>query len=220
MKMSWNRALLGGAAVCVALTGCASVQPVKYSGIESSTYLTADANDKNGRIPFSYGEATDWSKYTKVLVEPVVIYAGADNQFGSMSDADKQVLARYMQETFDKKLGARFQLASTAGPDVLRIKLILTGAGTTKPGLGTFTHLDIGGNLYNGVQAIRGKEGAFSGYVIYAVELRDGATNHLLHAYVTKQYPNAMNLVASFGALHAAKTGIDKGADALVASLK
>jgi hypothetical protein len=32
---------------------------------------------------------------------------------------------------------------------------------------------------------------------------------------VTKQYPGAMNILATFGSLTAARTGIDKGADAL-----
>jgi hypothetical protein len=58
------------------------------------------------------------------------------------------------------------------------------------------------------------------GSVSYSVEIYDAASNLLLKAFVTKQYPNAMNIVATFGSLHAAKTGIEKGADALVASLK
>jgi hypothetical protein len=73
--------------------------------------------------------------------------------------------------------------------------------------------------LCNGVQSIRGGQGAFSGSVSYAVEVYDGASGQLLKAYVSKQYPNAMNLPAAFGSLGAAKTGLDKGADALVAQL-
>jgi hypothetical protein len=70
------------------------------------------------------------------------------------------------------------------------------------------------------VQTFRGKEGTFTGFVIYSVEVYDASTNRLLSAYVTKQYPSPWNIGASFGALSAAKTGIEKGADALVAQLK
>jgi len=55
--------------------------------------------------------------------------------------------------------------------------------------------------------------------VSYAVEVYDATTNRLLHAYVEKQYPNAMNVGATLGSLSAAKTGIRKGADELVAKL-
>jgi hypothetical protein len=41
----------------------------------------------------------------------------------------------------------------------------------------------------------------------------------LLAAYVSKQYPNAWNLGAGIGSMSASKTGIDKGADELVAYL-
>ena len=47
----------------------------------------------------------------------------------------------------------------------------------------------------------------------------DALSRQLLSAYITKQYPNAMNVGASFGALKAARVGIDKGADALVEQL-
>ena len=52
-----------------------------------------------------------------------------------------------------------------------------------------------------------------------ALEISDVSSGELLAAYVSKEYPNAWNLGASIGALSASKTGIDKGADELVAYL-
>jgi hypothetical protein len=208
------------AAICTALLGCSSVQPVAYSGIPSAPYLKPNTQGDADRTPYRFASQTDWQNYTKLIIDPVVVYQGADNQFGDMSEDDRKVLASYMQNKFAEKLRPRFEPASAAGPNTLRLKLILTGAKTNTPVLSTFTHIDIGGNLYNGVQAVRGKEGAFSGSVIYAVEIYDASSNHLLSAYVTKQYPNPYNIGASFGSLGASKTGIDKGADALVAQFK
>ncbi|RWX24849.1 DUF3313 family protein, partial [Rhizobium leguminosarum] len=54
----------------------------------------------------------------------------------------------------------------------------------------------------------------------YAVEVYDAASNRLLSSYVTKQYPNAMNIGASFTAMDASMVGVRKGADALLAELK
>jgi hypothetical protein len=214
---SWHLLL---AAICATLVGCTSVQPVAYSGIESSSYLKPDPQDKTGRVPYRYSTQVDWQQYRRFIIDPVVVYRGADNQFGDMKDADKASLASYMQTTFAEKLRTRFELANDPGPHTLRVKLTLTGAATTTPVIGTFSRFDIAGGIYNGVQTARGKEGALTGSVIYAVEIYDSSTNRLLSAYVTKQYPNPYNIGASIGSLNASKTGIEKGADALVAQLK
>ncbi|CAE6850410.1 hypothetical protein R70006_07534 [Paraburkholderia domus] len=208
------------AVICTALIGCSSVKPVAYSGIASSSSLQPNQQDESGRVPYRLSTQADWRKYGRLIVDPVVVYRGADNQFGSMQDKDKATLASYMQTTFAEKLRNRFELTNDSGPGTLRLKLTLTGAETTTPVLGTFSRFDIAGGIYNVVQTARGKEGAFTGSVTYAVEIYDASTNRLLSAYVTKQYPNPYNIGASFGSLSASKTGIDKGADALMAQLK
>ncbi|CAE6755563.1 DUF3313 domain-containing protein [Paraburkholderia haematera] len=211
--------LLFTAAAVLTLTACAGVQPVAYKGISSSPQLTQNRGDDSGKVPYQYAAPVVWSRYTQVLLDPVVVYQGTDNQFGDMKSADRAALADYMGKTFSEKLGARFHAAQQTGPNTLRVKLTLTGAEKTTMLVGQVMHFDLAGNLYNGVQSIRGGQGAFSGSVSYAVEIYDGASGQLLKAYVSKQYPNAMNLPAAFGSLSAAKTGLDKGADALVAQL-
>jgi hypothetical protein len=137
-----------------------------------------------------------------------------------MSAEDKTELAHYMHGQLTEKLVSRFSRVSDPSPGTLRLKVTLTGATTNTPVISTFSHLDLAGNLYNGVQAVRGRQGMISGSVTYAVEIHDASTNRLLSAFVAKQYPGAMNIVSSFGSLAAAKTGIDKGVDALVESFK
>ncbi|MDR5806527.1 DUF3313 domain-containing protein [Caballeronia sp. LZ001] len=211
--------LLVAAVAVLTLSACAGVQPVPYTGISSSSKLQQNLDDDSGKVPYKYASPVVWSRYTQVLLDPVVVYQGSDNQFGDVKNADRDELAGYMEKTFSKELATRFQLAKQPGPDTLRVKLTLTGAERTKPLVGQFMHFDLAGNLYNGVQAVRGGQGAFSGSVSYAVEVYDSSNGRLLKAYVSKQYPNAMNLPAAFGSLGAAKTGLDKGAAALVAQL-
>jgi len=207
-------------AVCALLAGCASPKPVAYTGIASSSQLRADPDDESGHIPYRYQTQVDWQNYDKVIIDPVAIYRGADHQFGDMSDADKNALGSYMGTRFAQSLSKRFLATGTPDRHTLRIKLTLTGAETTTPVIGTFTHIDLAGNLYNGVQAIRGGEGLIAGSVIYSVEIYDASNARLLAAYISKQYPGALNIGASFGSLSAAETGIDKGAEALVAQLR
>jgi hypothetical protein len=175
--------------------------------------------DDSGKIPYIYEGNANLDGYSKVIIDPVAIYQGPDNQFGDMSDENRAALAQDMQQKFADALSKRFTIVSTPGPDTLDVKLTLTGAAPT-PFLGKFAHLDVGGNVYNGMQAIRGEQGFQSGWVMYAVEVLNSANNQLLLAYETKQYPNAFNVNAAFGSLAAAKIGISKGADALIAQLQ
>ena len=198
------------------LAGCASPDPVAYKGLASSSYLAPNRQDDADRIPYAYSTPVNWRSYSRAIVEPVVLYRGADNQFDDMSEEDRAALAHQMQAKFAEKLASQFQITDRPGPNTLRIKLTLTGAATNTPVLSTFTRFDLTGGLYNGVQAIRGGEGMMSGSVSYAVEIYDATTDRLLDAYVTKQYPGAYNVGATLGSLAAAETGIDKGADALV----
>ncbi|HWT38812.1 MAG TPA: DUF3313 domain-containing protein [Paraburkholderia sp.] len=213
-------ALFAVCAFALAATACSSVQPVVYSGISSSQQLKQNRGDDAAKVPYRYAAPVVWSRYTQVMVDPVVVYRGGDNQFGDVTEDDKSALADYMSKTFASKLTKRFEIGAQPSPATLRIRLTLTGAETTTALVGQVMHFDIAGNLYNGVQAVRGGKGAFSGSVSYAVEVYDSTSGRLLKAYVSKQYPNAMNLPAAFGSLSAARTGLDKGADALVAQLQ
>jgi hypothetical protein len=193
---------------------------VPYSDVASSSQLAPNPSDTSGRIPYRYSTTVDWRSYNKVIIEPIVIYRGADQQFGDMTEEDKASLARTMQARFAEKLGSRFALANQRGPNTLRVRLTLTGAVKTTPVLGTLSRIDVGGLVYNGVQAARDGEGSMTGSVIYAVEIFDAANSRLLGAFVSKQYPAPYNIKASVGRLTAAEEGIDKGADALMAQLK
>lgn len=220
MSMTTKASQLMGAVLCAALVACGSPEPVAYSGIDSSAKLSVNRQDESGRMPYRYATSVDWRTYKSVIMEPVTIYRGPDNQFGDMSEADKGTLANYMSTQFTEKLRHRFVLTAGPGPDTLRVKLTLTGAATSTPVLSTLSRFDLAGGLYNGVQSIRGGEGMMTGSVIYAVEIHDASTGRLLSAFISKQYPNALNIGASLGSLGAAKTGIEKGAEALVAYLK
>jgi len=207
-------------ALCVALAACSTTQPIPYAGIASSSQMRFNTHDETGRIPYEYKTETRWSRYTAFIVDPVVVYRGADSQFENVSEEDRAYLARTMQTQFTEKLNARFRNAATPGADTLRIKLTLTGAKANTAFLSTFTRFDLVGGPYNAVQAARGKEGSMTGSVSFAVEIYDTSTNALLAAYVAKQYPNAWNLRAGIGAMSASVAGVENGADQLVTYLR
>ncbi|MGY5812088.1 DUF3313 domain-containing protein [Rhizobium sp. LEGMi198b] len=219
MKLA-SKASLAFILIGSALAGCTTADPLVYSGLASAPNLQPNPSDPSGRVPFRYRGNADWKQYDKAIIDPVTVYRAQDNQFIDTSEQDKGELANYMQTRFTEQLRTRFGIVNTPMPGTLRIHLTLTGAKKTTPVLGPFSHLDVGGNVYNAVQATRDKEGSMTGSVSYAVEIYDAPSNRLLSAFVAKQFPGAMNVGASFGALKASKVAIDKGAEALLAQFQ
>jgi hypothetical protein len=207
------------AALCAGVAACATPEPVAYADLASASLLAPSRRDDADRVPYRYAAPVDWRAYDRVILDPVVVYRGPDQQFGDMTETDRARLAAYMHRRFAAALGERFVLARDPAPGTLRVRLTLTGAATSTALLSTFTRLDLTGGLYNGVQSLRGGEGLFTGSVRYAVEVYDAPGDRLLAAFVAKQYPMALNVLATFGPLAAAETGLDKGADALLAQL-
>lgn len=172
-----------------AVTGCATTHPVNYQRLASAPQLAPN------------------------------VYSGPDQQFGDTSDADKAVVAAYMQKEFAEALKPEFALAEAPGPATLRVHLTLTGLETNTPVLSSLTKIAPINLIINVVQTARDKQAIFTGSASYAVEIYDSASNQLLRAYVTKQYPFAENLFASFGTSAASRAGIRNGARDLVTQL-
>jgi hypothetical protein len=203
------------------LAGCAPTRPVAYKNLSSATELTRNTQDKSGHVPYRYtAPDSDWSRYHSVLIDPVTIYRGPDQQFGRLSDADKTQLANYMQAQFAQALKLHYAVVASPGADTLRIHVTMTGVERTVLVISTVKQLMPVGAVLNTVKSIAGKQSKFMGSITYAVEIYDGASNRLLRAYVSKQYPAAEDIPASLGTLSASEVAIRKGAKALLAQLQ
>jgi len=211
-------ALLLLAAAC--LSACSTTQPNRYEGIPSSSQLRLNGDDKSGHMPYRAANPVPWGNFANVLVDPVWVYEARDSQFEDIEPSEKAELAAYMHTVFLEQLRKRFRPVPDARPGTLRVRLTLTGAKANTAFVSTITRFDLAGGPYNAVQGMRGKEGAFIGSVMYSVELYDAYSGELLDAFVAKQYPNAMNGAATIGRLKAARVGLEKGAEELVAQLK
>lgn len=202
---------------------CAScgTQPVHYEGLASAAQLHASTGGGDRRIIFNTDlDPAKLKSYSAILLEPVQIYHGPDQQFGSLDDNAKQDLARHAETKFRAELAQRQMLADAAGNDVLRMRVTITGADKSVPVLSTVTKVTPVGLALSGVRAATGRAGSFNGAVLYAVELFNSIDGKLVYAFVTRQYPNALNIPASILPLDAAKAGIDHGASATATLLK
>lgn len=155
--------------------------------------------------------AIDAVRYTKFILEPVVVYDKEDNDFGSIDPKERQMMADFIREEFIKAFaGSRFPIVTAPGPDVLKTRFTLIGLTRSSPvvqGL-NYVMFPVG----TGVQVTKGvlgKSGTFMGNAIVAVEFHDSENNDVVAALVTRLTAHALNFKAAFsGEYGAAKSGI------------
>lgn len=200
------------------LAGCASTSP-RYESLPSAAEMTPVSGQD--RIAYAYtAPGVPWAAYRNVILEPIVIYQGQDHGFGKVDAADQEAIADYMASHFAKSLSSAYRQTREPGENTLRVRVTLTGIEKNTAVLSTVTKVVPVGAAINSVKTVGGKQGGFMGSVSYGVEVFDAASGRLLRAYVTTQYPLAMDVFSSFAPLDAAKAGVRAGSEALLAELK
>ena len=133
-------------------------------------------------------------KYDAIVIKPTAVYKGADAQFGSISTKDRQRFAEIFTEALDKELSQVYPVVPKAGPKSFTLRVTLIGAEKTKMGVATATRVTALGFAANALKSATGRSGTFTGSVLYAVEVHDGATNALLAAAVRRRSPDALDI--------------------------
>ena len=106
--------------------------------------------------------AADFSRYERVIVEPVVVWKPDDERFAGISPAQREALAREFQAEFERAFAQEFGISKTSGPGSLRVRTALTSA-IAAPGSSDPEHLQV---------------------IEIELELLDAATNQRLAAAV------------------------------------
>lgn len=195
--------------------GCASAPAARFSKISSNEVMKPYDGSRGDRRSLDFDQQANWSAYDRFILDPVEIYNGPEAKFERVERAQLDELAGAIYQEFGSVLADRFSPATGPSSKTLRVRVILTGASDSKRFMGTAMKFDLAGGVYNSVQAVRGKRGAFTGAVSYVVEIYDSQSNKLLKAYAETQYPNALNPAATAKELGAPKAGVRNGAKTL-----
>lgn len=84
-------------------------------------------------------DGTNWQRYNKVIVEPVVIRKVADSGLNDLSHAANANLKEMFEYRVRQALKKDFMLVNKPGPDTLRIELAITDAESSTTLLNLFS---------------------------------------------------------------------------------
>lgn len=185
-------AMLAGAVLLGAAAGCSTTRQVK--DVEPSGFLGDTSQLQKGvkdRAVYSYiNPAADWSKYTKVMIQPIELWAATDpdSKLGGLSDDNKQKLVDLLHTALnDKLIAAGYTVVSQPGPDVLVVHAAITDMKKSKPVIGFVSSVYLPLKVISlGKQVITGTAIGVGGISVEA-ELLDGATHQRLAAVVDRR---------------------------------
>jgi Protein of unknown function (DUF3313) len=186
--------LLGGFA-----SGCASTvasQPEVVKQVESgqaspavSGFLGQDASllqpGKEGQAAMVYiNPNAQWSKYNKILLEPVQFWDSADSK---VSPSDQQMLTAYFSNKLKENLQKHFTLVDQGGPGVLELQVAMVNASSATPGLRSVSVVIPQLRVLNAAQSLATGSYAFVGSAEAEMKATDASTGQLLAAAIDKR---------------------------------
>lgn len=191
--------LLAGFLTLCAVTGCSTSSTVQSKGgvVDDGTgkALRCESGflgDYSQLKPGNEGQAAlvylnpaaQWSKYTRVILEPVQFWAAGDTKIPL---ADQQALTSYFYFALRDNLQKQFTLVNEPGPDVMKLEMALTDATAATPMLRSVSVIVPQARLLNKAQSLATGSYAFVGSAQTEGQIVDSMTGERLAAAIDKR---------------------------------
>lgn len=194
------------AVLMIMLAGCAKAPP-KSGFLQEYTSLHQDPRDES----LFWYEIPDvhWKKYSKLMIDPVVVYFHPDAQNRQIAPEALAEMTRYFRNTVIEEVKDQYPVVEKPGPDVLRIRTAITDLIPANPLLNATAVVAVGLPVDMGGAAME-------------AEFLDSEGGRVLGAVVDKKVGipvNPEDYVVGFTRWGHAKTAMDAWAELLRASL-
>ena len=180
------------------VTGCAATQEAKsveksgflgdYSLLKEGQRSTIKEGAEDQALWLYKNPAADWRKYRKVMLDPVTVWMSQkDSQLKDVSVEDRQRLAALMWSKLDESLRKDYEMTSQVGPDVMRLQVAITEAGSSNAVLDTVTSIVPQTRMLSGMKSLATGVSLFTGSASAEVKITDTATGAILFEAVDRR---------------------------------
>ena len=170
--------LIGTMAGC-AVTQKQSVEHVA-SGFLGDTSLLTPGDKEQASLRYVNPNA-QWTKYNKVLLEPVTFW-GDDKT--KISAKDQQMLTNFLQEQLYQQLSQKYQMVNEPGEGVMRLQVALVDAESATPVLRTVSMVIPQARLLSSLKYLATGTYPFIGGAQAEAKMTDSVTGELLGMWV------------------------------------
>jgi hypothetical protein len=169
--------------------GCASTYSTR--SVEKSGFLgdySQLQEDPADDIQLLYVKpGVDFSRYNKIVMDPVTVYATKDSGLGKLANEDISALLNFLDASIRHQLTNRFEFVSQPQEDALHLRAALTDARGAKVAMDLVsTVIPIGLAVSSAKRVALGKHSAI-GQAGVEVEILDAKTHERLLALVDER---------------------------------
>ncbi len=129
----------------------------------------------------------DWKQYTAVQFESVTLWPGKDGGLASLSPEDQQMLADRLYTAVHGALAKEIKLVTSPGPGVLKLRVALTEAKSTKVVLNAFATIVPQIRAVATLGGLAANTSLTVGSATIEGDVRDSLTQERLAAFVDKR---------------------------------
>lgn len=142
MKAKTVKAVAAAIAIGMLAGGCASTyqkRSVKGSGFLGNYSQLKDRGGDTAMLSYIDPKA-DFRSYNKIMIDPIRAYVkDKDSSMAKMSKEDQQRLLNYFDAALREQLKTDYTLVNQPGPGVLRLRIAVTEASSSKVVLDTIS---------------------------------------------------------------------------------
>jgi hypothetical protein len=121
------------AALCILVCLCGCTTTHQVSRVQTSGFLGDYSQLRKGGTDEAQlvyiNPAADWSKYKKIMMDPIVLYTATErSKVSRLPRQEIQALLNYLDARLRQELGKDYQFVTAPGDDVMRLRVALTEA--------------------------------------------------------------------------------------------
>jgi len=176
------------AVMIMALAACSVTEQAKPDTVQQTGFLKnysqLQPGAKDQALLVYFNPDARWSRYTKVMIEPVTFWGDASS---NVSVEDQQKLSSYYYNKLNEDLSQKFQIVDRAGPGVMTLRVALTDPTAATPVLRSVSVVIPQARLLNSVANLATGSYAFVGSAQSEGEVVDSQTGERLAAAIDKR---------------------------------
>ncbi len=182
----------GVLALATLLSACTTTQTVTPELMHGRrcAYLAPDVcsmlapnPDREGTLRY-IASNVDWAQYTKAMVSPVTVWAGAKRD---LTAEESQAFANYLHQALVQQIGTVVPTVDEPGRGVIKVQTALTNAEAAVPVLRTVSMLIPQARVLSTVKYVATGDYPFVGGAQGELEITDSRTGRVLAAAVDRQ---------------------------------
>jgi len=199
MKRSIRLATIAVLSLALAMTAISCASFSKQSGFLDGYYKNLQPGPEGGAKERWLKPGVDFSKYTKVMLDSVVFYFAPDSDDKGIDPEQMKELSDAFNKELVTALKGKYPIVADPGPDVVRIKIALTGIKQSRPVLSGISSITPPGIVISTVKKV--STGSWSGSGATRAELMaiDTMSNEVIAAGVDEQTAGFTERFSKYG---------------------